>query len=128
MIFYETAGQGRLFVLLLCAGFFSGLLYDLLSLLRRRIPRAAWVIPDFLWALLTAGACGAALILGGEGTARLYALLGLLGGGGLYCLGLRAVIRSLRDAFQKRRVRNQEQKAPAVPQPDDLAGHRNRSA
>ena len=70
-------------------------------LLRRRIPRAAWVIPDFLWALLTAGACGAALILGGEGTARLYALLGLLGGGGLYCLGLRALIKALRSALAK---------------------------
>ena len=100
MIFYETAGQGRLLLLLLCAGFLSALLYDGLGLLRRRLPRPAWVIPDFLWALLTAAGCGGALIAGGEGSARLYAPLGLLCGGGLYCLGLRALIKFLWGLFK----------------------------
>ena len=102
MIFYETAGQGRLFLLLVCAGFASALLYDCLGPLRRRMPRPGWAIPDFLWALLTAAACGAALITGGEGKARLYAPLGLLCGGGLYCLGLRALFRGLQGLFKRR--------------------------
>ena len=39
MIFFETAGQARTFLLLLYAGFGAGLLYDLLALPRRFLPR-----------------------------------------------------------------------------------------
>ena len=92
MIFFETAGQARGFLLLLYAGFFSGALYDLLRLPRRRLPRPFRPLPDLAWALLTAAACALALAAGGETKARLYALLGLCCGGLIYCLGLRAAL------------------------------------
>ena len=95
MIFFETAGQARGFLLLLCAGLLSGALYDLISLLRRPLPR--WLRPplDLLWCALTAAACLLALALSGERRVRLYALLGLMCGGALYCLGLRAALRGM---------------------------------
>lgn len=101
MIFFETAGQARGFLLLLCAGFLAGALYDVLGLLRRPLPR--WMQPplDFLWCALTAAACMLALALGGERQVRLYALLGLVCGGGLYCLGLRALLRCVARRMHK---------------------------
>ena len=96
MIFFETAGQARGFLLLVCAGFLAGALYDLLGLVRRPLPRWAQPIPDVLWCGLTAAACLMALALGGERRVRLYALLGLCCGGGMYCLGVRALLRAVR--------------------------------
>ena len=105
MIFYETRGQAEVFLLLVYAGFLSALLYDLLRLPRRYLPR--WLSPalDILWCLLAALACALALSFGGEGRARLYALLGLLCGGGVYCLGVRALIVGAWRGIKKRRNR-----------------------
>ena len=103
MIFFETAGQARGFLLLLCAGLISGALYDLTGLIRRRLPRFFRPLPDFLWCVLTAAACLTALALGGERRVRLYALLGLCCGGGVYCLGIRALILGIVRALRKNR-------------------------
>ncbi len=89
MTFFETGGQARVFLLLLYAGFLSGALYDGARGLRRVLPRFLRFLPDMIWCLLTAAACALALAAGGEGRARLYALLGLCCGAGIYCLGLR---------------------------------------
>ena len=101
MIFFETAGQARGFLLLLCAGLLSGAMYDLIGLLRHPLPR--WLRPplDLLWCALTAAACLLALALGGERRVRLYALLGLLCGGGIYCLGVRALLQSIARRLHK---------------------------
>ena len=89
MTFFETAGQARVFLGLLYAGIAAGAAYDLMAPLRALCPRALRALPDLIWCLLAAAACALALAFGGEGQLRLYALLGLCCGGGIYCLGLR---------------------------------------
>ena len=113
MIFFETAGQARLFLLLLGAGILCAVLYDAASLIRRKLPRALGTVTDGLWCLLTALLCGAALMLGGEATLRLYALLGLFCGAGVYCLGARRAVRFLLRRLRRilpRGVREKEAK------------------
>ncbi len=90
MIFFETAGQARCFLLLLGACFLAAALYDGFRLLRARCVRWLGAVWDFLWCLCVGACCALALGLGGEGTARLYALLGLCCGAAVYCLGPRA--------------------------------------
>ncbi len=91
MIFFETALQARAFLLLLYTGFGAGLLYDLLSLPRRRWPVLTPFL-DVLWCLTVTAACALALAVSGEKQARVYALLGLVCGGAIYSLGLRALV------------------------------------
>ena len=93
MIFFETAGQARTFLLLLYAGFGAGVLYDALSLPRRFLPRFCSLFLDALWCLLTGAGVALALAAGGEGQVRLYAFLGLACGGAVYGLGIRKVLR-----------------------------------
>ena len=101
MIFYETRGQAQVFLLLAFAGFFSAVLYDLLRLPRRFLPRwLAW-LSDVVWWLFTAAACAMALSAGGESRARLYALTGLCAGACIYCLGIRTLIRAVWNALRK---------------------------
>ena len=95
MIFFETAGQARTFLLLLYAGFGAGALYDLLALPRRRLPRLIQPALDALWCLVTGGAAALALAAGGEHSFRLYSLLGLACGAAVYGLGIRALVRGL---------------------------------
>ena len=106
MIFFETSGQARGFLLLLAAGLAAGAGYDLIGLARRRVPRWAGALLDGLWCLLAAAACALALALSGEARLRLYALLGLACGGLLHALGLRALLRALggmlRRAFSRK--------------------------
>ena len=106
MIFFETAAQTRIFLLLLYAGFGAAALYDAVRLARRHLPRWTWPPLDVLWCMLTAAACAAALAAGGESRARLYALLGLCCGGGIYCLGLRSLLLGLHRWIKKRRTQN----------------------
>ena len=89
MTFFEATIQSGVFLLLLYAGAAAGILYDLLSFFRRRLPRLLSPLPDLLWCLLCAGLCVCALAWGGEGSLRLYALLGMACGAGIYILGLR---------------------------------------
>ena len=103
MIFFETAGQSRVFLLLLYAGFGAALLYDLTRLLRRAGPRWAAPIWDVLWCLAVGAACALALAVGGEHRLRLYALLGLCCGAGVYCLGLGTVLRALGRRMKRNR-------------------------
>lgn len=105
MIFYETRGQAEAFLLLLYAGFASAMLYDVLRIPRKRLPKAAGALLDFLWCLTAGAACALALSRGGEGRARLYALLGLVCGAGVYCLGVRTLFLGLARRFKKSRKR-----------------------
>lgn len=101
MTFFETAGQGIVFRLLLYAGAAAGLLYDLLSLPRRRLPRALAAALDVCWCLLCALLCLFALALGGENHLRLYALLGMACGAGIYCLGIRRIVLGILQGLKK---------------------------
>ena len=103
MIFYETQGQAEAFLLLLYAGFGAAALYDLLRLPRRRVPALLGAALDVFWCLFAGTACALALSFGGEGRARLYALLGLCCGAGVYCLGVRALVLCA-ARFLKRRA------------------------
>ena len=101
MIFYETRGQAEAFLLLLYAGFASAALYDLLRIPRAFLPKWLGAALDILWCLFAGAACALALSRGGEGRARLYALLGLLCGGGVYCLGIRTLFLGIIRHFKK---------------------------
>ena len=103
MIFFETAGQARTFLLLLYAGFGAGALYDLLALPRRRLPRFVQPALDALWCLITGCAAALALAAGGEHTFRLYSLLGLVCGAAVYGLGIRTILRGLARFFRRKK-------------------------
>ena len=106
MTFFETGRQADLFLLLLYAGGLSALGYDLLSPARKHAPRFLVPALDVLWCLIAAGLCAFALAAGGEGQLRLYALLGLCCGAGIYCLGVRRVFAALGRLIARKRKRN----------------------
>ena len=95
MIFFETGGQSALLLHLLLAGMGAGVLYDLCTPLRLRLP--AWLCPaaDGAWALAALTLCTLAMAQGGEGRMRLFSLLGAGCGGAIYALGLRRILRWL---------------------------------
>ena len=103
MIFYETRGQAAAFLLLLHAGIISAVFYDVFSCLGRRAPAWVCAVLDICWALLSAALCALALSLGGENHLRLYALLGLCCGAGIYSLGVRALILSFVKRIKSRK-------------------------
>lgn len=103
MTFFETAGQAAIFLMLLYAGAAAGITYDLLSPLRRHAPRPLAILLDGVWCALTGALCFFALALGGESTLRLYALLGLCCGAGIYSLGVRTAVRAVAGLFKKRK-------------------------
>lgn len=102
MTFFETAGQARAFLLLAYAGFGAAVLYDLLALARRFLPRFWLPLLDALWCLLTGGAVALALAAGGERQVRLYILLGLAFGAGAYCLGIQRIFRAAMRYLKKK--------------------------
>ena len=104
MTFFETAGQSAVFLLLLYAGAAAAILYDLIAFVRRRCPPAPAAALDILWCLMAGALCLSALILRGESRLRLYALLGLCCGAGIYCLGLRRIVRSVAFRLAKKRL------------------------
>lgn len=103
MNFYEARGQASVFLLLLYAGFGAAALYDAFRLLSKYLPSYLEAAVDLIWCLLTGTACALALSIGGEERARLYALLGLCCGAGIYCLGVRTLGRSVWLFFKKKR-------------------------
>lgn len=113
MTFFETAGQAFAFLLLLYAGMAGGVLYDVFAFFRHRAPRIAGVLMDILWCLMVTALCGLCLALGGEGSVRFFALLGLCCGGGVYCLGVRRVINTL-IRWLKSRKKPRSRRNPSV--------------
>lgn len=101
MTFFEAAGQGEAFLLLLCAGAAAGVLLDGATLARRHCPRAVRWLPDLLCGLLIAALCLLALALREENSLRFYALLGILCGIGLYTLGVRRVLLAIVHFFHR---------------------------
>ncbi len=118
MTFFETAGQARAFLWLLYAGMGAGLCYDLLSPLRRRLPSLPAAGIDALWALAAGALCALALFQGGANRLRLYALLGLGLGGGVYALGIHALGKAVIRRFTGRKSRA----ARRIASPSDQEG------
>lgn len=112
MTFFETANQAFAFLLLLYAGMAGGVLYDLFAILRHRMPGAAGALTDIIWCLLMAALCGLCLAIGGEGRVRLFALLGLCCGGGIYCLGVRATINAVVRRIKSRKKPRARRNSP----------------
>lgn len=106
MTFFETAEQSGVFLHLLCAGAAAGALYDLMAPLRRRCARPLAAALDALWCLLAGGLGLLALIQNGEDRLRLYALLGMACGAGIYCLGIRSLLLAVFRFFQKKKARS----------------------
>ena len=92
MIFFETAHQARVFLLLLAMGMVAGALYDGFALFRRKKSVLLTALVDLIYFLLVGGLCFYALFLGGEKALRFYALLGIFCGAGIYCLGIRSIV------------------------------------
>ena len=115
MIFQETARQGQGLLSLLCAGFAAGVLYDLMTPLRRRAPGAALPFLDIFWCLLSAALCLAALIFSGEDQARLYAPLGMACGVRACRLLVHWPLRALIRFLHKRQTENQEKRTTPHP-------------
>lgn len=109
MIFFETAGQGKTFLLLLYAGFGAGLLYDLLMLPRRFLPCFCGLILDAFWCVATGAVIAVALAAGGEHRVRLYAFLGLIGGAAVYAFGIRSLICGIVRWRKKKKAKQTEQ-------------------
>lgn len=101
MTFFETAGQGSAFLLLLCLGAAAGALCDGAAWLGRRCPRPLRYLLDGLCGLVFAALCFLALAMRQENRLRLYALLGMLCGAGLYALGVRRLILGVRRLIRQ---------------------------
>ena len=94
--------QGEIFLSLTRAGIALGVLWQVLSLLRRRTPRlsAVW---DAVFALSLGCAVLAALLRWREEELRLYALLGLLLGGAGWMAGPGALLVMLQSKKERKR-------------------------
>ena len=99
--------QGEIFLSLTRAGIALGVLWQVLSLLRRRTPRlsAAW---DAVFALSLGCAVLAALLRWREEELRLYALLGLLLGGAGWMAGPGALLGMLQSKKERKKRGRQE--------------------
>lgn len=113
MTFFESADQPAAFLLLLAAGFGTAALYDGLGLLRRRAPRWFQALLDAVWCAAAAIGCLMALAVSGERQLRLYALLGLACGAGIYCLGLRALLGAAWRGMRRLKKQPQSHSASA---------------
>lgn len=110
MTFYETAGQVRLFLLLLCAGMAAALAYDLVGLIRSKAGAFLGAAADILWCAGAAALCFLALFVSAAWQLRLFAPLSMALGAAVYALGVR---RAAKGAFfllsgrkRRRRWRN----------------------
>ena len=103
MIFFETAGQARCFLLLWGTGFLAAALYDGFRFLRSRCPAWLGAVWDLTWCLCLCACCAMALAIGGENAPRLYALLGLCCGAAVYCLGPRAACTAIGKWVRRRK-------------------------
>lgn len=103
MTFFETALQPTAFLLLAAAGFLIGIAFDLGAAAEKRLPPRLQPVLDVLWCLAAAAACALALAVTGETQLRLYALLGLCCGAGMYCLGVRAAALAAIRFFRRGR-------------------------
>ena len=105
MIFFETANQAHIFLLLLYAGMAAGGLYDIFSFFRRRSKRALVILLDFVYAVMVGALCFFALAMGGEDALRFYALLGIFCGALLYSLGIRHLAAGAIRFFSRKRIK-----------------------
>lgn len=83
-------------------GLALGLVYDVLGLVRRSGKKAPVFLADLLFFLLAGASLTLALVMTGQGSLRLYALLGLACGGILYLLGLRRLFLGIAAFYNKR--------------------------
>jgi spore cortex biosynthesis protein YabQ len=100
--FFETQSQAWVFLGMVYLGVALGLVYDVLGLVRKIGKKAPVFLADLLFFLLAGAALTLALVMTGQNSLRLYALLGLLCGGILYLLGLRRLLLGIAAFYTKR--------------------------
>lgn len=83
---FSTIGQGSVFLWMLLAGMIIGLLYDFFRLLRCLLRAGAvlTLLLDVLWGACAGAVLAAMLVIANRGQMRLYVLLAVLSGAGLY--------------------------------------------
>jgi len=94
---FATAGQAQIFLATVYAGIFTGLLYDMLSLLRhvsKLNQTVTGAIDIFFWIAAAAVFTTVIVFSGGDGL-RGYMLLGFCSGLILYRVGIHYILRSL---------------------------------
>lgn len=97
-LFFETAAQGSLFLMMLPLGILLAVCIDVASCARRSRP--LW---DVLVVLLCGGLMAAAVVLLGDEKLRMYHLLGILCGALLYLFGARSLWRTIIRSLQKKK-------------------------
>lgn len=95
MIFHETALQPRLFLLLLCAGFVTGVSWDLLGLIRSKTGSILGAFLDGAWCVFASALCFLSMLISSAYQFRLFAPLSMALGAALYALGIRRVGRKV---------------------------------
>ncbi len=100
--FFETQSQAWVFLGMVYLGLALGLVYDVLGLVRKSGKKAPVFLADLLFFLLAGAALTLVLVMTGQNSLRVYALLGLLCGGILYLLGLRRLLLSIGAFYTKR--------------------------
>lgn len=107
----STADQARVFLAMMLCGACTGMMHDLLSVIRR-----GWLltaIADILLALFcAAGVIGAGLLLGCD-PFRLFSFSGVCLGWTVYAISLGTIVRVLMESFIKlsKKVTNKAKKA-----------------
>ena len=100
--FFETHSQAWVFLGMVYLGLALGLVYDVLRLVRNLRKKALVFLADLLFFMLAGAALTLALVITGQNSLRLYALLGLVCGGILYLLGLRRLLLGIATFYTKR--------------------------
>ena len=90
------SAQLLLFLQSILLGTSLGLLYDLLRVLRLRLPRATGLL-DLVYCLLAGGSIFFFTLYRSQGQLRLFVLLGILGGGVLFFAGCSSLLRPIWD-------------------------------
>ena len=101
---FATIGQQHLFLWMLGAGILSGLLYTVMSLLRRLLQAGFWLslVIDLFYGLGCAVILLTALITGSYGRIYLYEILGAWTGLAVYLIGPHRLLLNLISASARR--------------------------
>lgn len=120
MTFYETAGQIRLFLLLVCAGAAAGMAYDLVGCVRGRAGPILGALADVFWCAAAAALCFWTLFVSSAHQLRLFAPLSMALGAGIYALGVRRLAKGVFFLLSGRK--RQPQRRNPSPEAEDKGG------
>jgi spore cortex biosynthesis protein YabQ len=94
---FATAGQAHIFLATVIAGLFTGVLYDLFSVIRKIFNNEASFtgLIDFIFWIAAAAALTIVMVFTGGDGLRGYMLLGFCAGLVLYLVGIHNILKSM---------------------------------